>query len=301
MVAQHGGQAGINGDIAAFHGVAIHDGGEGVERGVKAVVGVVAGGVEVGEAQRAVVEAVEVGRQILRVAEGTHEACRHRLHEHQHHVVALDGPFGRDAVGDGRYALYALAAQQLLHLTDGGAVVHQRQALALGAQFVQAGGQEGEHGVDTHVVEHGIGAEIGGRHLDGIVAEAAAYAQEAEQAGRHEAHGDDAALHPSGCGGRLRGGGHMGGSSLRLGGLGGAIALGHAAFQTLPHGVKGDVGRARQAAPQPAVHAPQQHDEGRGEGEEIEDVEVVGGLAEEHAGRGGGILGPVPHGGVEGL
>ena len=73
----------------AFHEVAEHDGRKRVERGCHAVVGVYASAVEVVEGERVVVERVEGGGEVAVVAEGSHEVCRHALHENHHHVRPL--------------------------------------------------------------------------------------------------------------------------------------------------------------------------------------------------------------------
>ena len=86
LLVEHGGNARAVRRDGALHQVAHHQRGERAEGGRQPVVGVDAGGVEMGEGQRTAVEAVERGGEALTATEGLHQTGRHRLHEDNHHI-----------------------------------------------------------------------------------------------------------------------------------------------------------------------------------------------------------------------
>lgn len=163
----------------ALHGIAEHDGRKGVERGIKAVVGVVAGRIAVGKTQRVAVKRVETGCEAGLAAKATHQFGRHRLHEHHHHIAAHGLAVGLHPPRYGRYALDACASIVLLHQAYGLSIGHEVQGAIFRTQVVERAVEQAEHGVDAHIVEHRAAAKVGGAHLDGIVAQTAANAQEA--------------------------------------------------------------------------------------------------------------------------
>ena len=196
VVTQDGGQTRIGGDDRAFHRVALHHRREGIERGIQSVVRVVAGGVEVGERERMTVEAVEAGRQLRLLAEALHQAGGHRLHEHQHHVAARRHRVGLYDPGKGRDALDARPPEVGAGTVYGLLAVHEVQRPVLRTQVVDHARHEVERRVQTHLVEHGVQAEVGCTHLDGVIAHASADAEEAQSDETGRDQQDAAALPP---------------------------------------------------------------------------------------------------------
>ena len=179
--AQHRGQSVVGRNGRPLHGVSFQDGGEGVECGIEPVVRMVARRIAIGEEAAAAGQAVYRRRQ-FGAAQAAREVGRHRLHQHQDHVAPRRCPLGGDAVGYRRNLRQALSSQQALCVAHGSLVVHQVQACVFRAQVVERTLQEAEHRVDAQLVQDGAVAEIGCADLDGVVAHAAADAEEAEAA-----------------------------------------------------------------------------------------------------------------------
>lgn len=180
VVFQNGGQTGIDGYVRPLHGVAEHDRRKGVKRGIETMVGVIARRIKVGKTQRTAVERVEAGREVLFVAEVRHQFGRHRLHYDHDYVLMRGRSLRDDSAGDGRDAVNAFTAQQQAGTAHSLVAIHEPERFVFRPQPVKRTGQKAEHRVEAHVVEYGTGGEIGCAHLDGIVAQAAAYAHEAK-------------------------------------------------------------------------------------------------------------------------
>lgn len=260
--AKHGGQPVVARDIAALHRVAFEDGGEGIERGIQAVVRMIAGGVAVGEQTTLLRQAVEVGRE-RSATQRAREFGRHRFHEHQHHVVVRRSFGGLNAARQWRYIGNALAPKQALRCLHSRGIVHKTEAAVFGSQVVEGALQESKHRIDAQLVEDGVVAEIGGAHLNGIIAHASA---NAEEAGPHHR------CRQGQCGCALRPASVL----LRRGQLA-------PSFAQLPSRPSQNEGKGRRADHPHAY------------------IYIIRSLAQHHAYRRTAIFGPIPNGGVENL
>ena len=155
------------------------------------MVGVDACGVEIVEHERLRAERVEAGGEPPAVAVAAEEPGRHRLHQDNDHVLARGLAAGRDAAREGRNARQARAAQVGLRGGEGFGLGHEAELPVLGAQVVERAVEEVEHGVHAEVVEDGAVAEVGRADLDGVVAQAAADAEQAST-DEHDTRGERA-------------------------------------------------------------------------------------------------------------
>ena len=167
---QHRGKPRIVRHDAALHGVAEHDGRKTVERGIQAVVGVDTRRITVGKSHRAVEERVKARCQVVFVAEAAHQAGRHRFHKNDHHVQLLGLSCRPYLAGNRRYALDARPLQPLLRQAHRLVGRHQAERAVLRPQFIECAVEQVEHRVHPEIVQHGMVAEVGGTHLDGIIA-----------------------------------------------------------------------------------------------------------------------------------